>query len=618
MNGGLQNLSRIVSSSNGYLHVNRRTGNLQAKGSNFVSRLIVWIRFKTSSDYRSSIVDAKRKVMASMLSDEKYGENFRQQIESSDRCNGLFFNNKPLSARKVRRFIDDVTQSVNQSLQQEQSQQELSVALVDWVSGKGGTIASGETFEDNLNTMLAEKIQEMRDIKAADVKLIGVGDEIHQAALNDREGMARVTDGSQALVHVSKMMSRILDQRIANSRAQHQAKLRKRLSVSGLSEEEKQKANMEIDSSKIATMDELDHYVNQRVVLQVDEEFPELLQQVQAKHDFHDTLAGLPEIRKQLKEVLVQQKDYKMLSVEVARDRATELLNQWIESKQEALFAAQESQYASMADVLIKLTLQEPRMRKVHIQSFRQAIEHALDEVYAENRSDYEALGVDKKKLFSMLYRFDRRGVLFNRLQKLVVEIPGANPLFDSDDWQASDVKGVAKRYIESVSKPMAASYAKVLMLKGKIPDHIYTTIMEKVSKGYVWEPRFIAAANGLHINSLVDKDNQGFYELLDSPQVVRKRIGNKDDFVGFSLDDLLKSMLGPKHINNHKKRRQVIDRVLPKEVKVKLLNELDQQLQMVKSRVMNQDDVDALFQRGTIRFLRAQNINFEAMSEKQ
>ena len=618
MNGALHDLSRIVSSSNGYLHINRRTGSLQTKGSNFVSRLVVWIRFKTSSGYRSSIIDAKRKVMASMLSDETYGENFRQQIESLDRHNGLFFNNKPLSARKVRRFINDVTQSVNKSLQQEQSQRELSTGLVDWVSGKGGTIASGETFEDNLNTMLAEKIQEMRDIKAADVKLMGIGDEIHQAALNDREGMASVTDGAQALVHVNKMMSRILDQRIANSRAQHQAKLRKRLSASGLSDEEKQKVNMEIDSSKIATMDELDHYVNQRVMLQVDEEFPELLQQVQAKHDFHDTLSGLPEIRKQLKETLAQQKDYKMLSIEVARDKVTGLLNQWIESKQEALLAAQESQYASVADVLIKLTLQEPRVKKAHIQSFRQAIEQALDEVYVKNRSDYEALGVDKKKLFSMLYRFDRRGVLFNRLQKLIVEMPGAASLFDSDDWQVPDVKGVAKRYIESVSKPMVASYTRVLMLKEEVPDHIYTTMMEKVSKGYVWEPRFISAANGLHINSLVDKDNQGFYELLDSPQVVRKRIGSKDDFVSFSLDDLLKSMLGPKHVNNHKKRRQAIDRVMPKEVKVKLLNELDRQLQMVKSRVMNQDDVDALFQRGTIRFLRTQNINFEVMLDKE
>lgn len=618
MNVDLHDLSRIVSASSGYLRVDRGTGSLQTNGGNFLSRLVVWIRFKTSSSYRSSIVDAKRKVMASMLSDEMYGENFRRQIEGLDRHNGLFFNNKPLSARRVRRFIDDVTQSVNHTLEQKKSQQELSTALVDWVSGKGGTIASGEAFEDKLSTMLTEKVQDVRGVEVADVNLKGIGDEAHQAALNDPQGMAGVTDGVQAMAHVSKMMSRILDERIVDVQMQNQAKLHKRLSVSGLSDEAQRKASAEIDSSNIATMEELDCYVNQLVIQQVDEEFSELLQQAQAKHDFHDELAGLPEVKKQLKEELTHLDDYKMLSIEVARDKATRSLEHWIESKQAALSAAQESRYVSVADMLIKLTLQEPRASKAHIQSFRQTIEQTLDEIYEQDRTVYEALNVDKAKLFSMLYRFDRRGVLFNRLQKLVVEIPGTDSLFDDDVRQVPDIKGVAKRYIESVSKPMVASYAKVSALKAKVPDYIYTKMMEKISKGYVWEPKFISASNGMHINSLVDKDNQGLYELLDSPQVARKRIGSKEDFVSFSLEDLLKSMLGPKHINNHKKRRQAVDLIMPKELKIKLLNELDQQLQMVRSRVMNEVDADALFQRGTLRFLRTQNINFEATTEKE
>ncbi len=618
MNGDLHNLSRIVSTSSGYLRVNHSTGNLQTSGGNFLSRLVVWIRFKTSSSYRSSILDAKRRIMESMLSDSVYGDNFRQKIDGLDRRHGFFFNDKPLSARKVHRFINDVTQDVNQTLHQERSQQELSRGLVDWVCGKGNTIASGETFEDNLHAMLAEKLQDERSIKAADVDLRGIGDEVHQVSSNDQEAMATITDDAQATAHVSKAMSRILDERIADSRSVNQEKLYKRLSVSGLSEAEMRKVNDEIAASKIATMDELDQHVNKLIILKVDEEFPQLLQQALAEQDFDGELAQLPELRAQLKEELTQQSDHRMLSMEVARNKVSLLLNGWLESKQQAIAAAQESQHTSIVDVLTKLTLQEPQVRKEHIQSFRQTIEQTLDEIYEKNRSDYEALNVAKAKLFSMLYKFDRHDVLLKRLQGVVKETQEASSLFEDDIRQVPDIKGVAKRYVESVSKPMVQSHAKVLALRGKIPDHIFHTMLEKVSKGYVWEPRFISAANGMHIANLTKKENEGLYALLDSPQVARKRIGSKEDFISFSLDDLLKSMLGPKNVNNHKKRRQAIDRIVPGEVKLKLLDELDHQLLMVRSRVMNEQDANALFQRGAVRFLRAQNINFEAMTAKE
>ncbi len=622
MNTDLHNLSRIVNTSSGYLRFNRSTGNLQTNGSNFLSRLVVWIRFKTSSNYRSSIVDAKRQVMASMLSDSIHGDDFRQKIEGLDRRHGFFFNDKPLSARKVRHFINDVTQGGNQAPHRRsfgrKSNEDLSRGLVDWVCGRANTIASGEAFEDNLHAMLSEKLQNERGIEAADVDLKGVGDEIHQAALSDREGMMSVTDGSQATVHVNKAMSRILDERIADSRAINQTKLYKRLSVSGLFGAEMSEVNAEIAASKIATMDELDQRVNRLVVLKVDGEFPQLLKQAQAEKDFSGPLAQLSEVRAQLREELTRQTDHRMLSVEHARNKAGEMLNRWVESKQQAFEAAQESQHTSIVDVLTQLVLQEPRTRKEHIQSFRQTIEQTLNEIYEKNRSDYEALNVSKTKLFSMLYKFDRHSVLFDRLRNSVRETQATSSLFENDVQQVADIRGVAQKYIESVSKPMTRSYAKVLSLRTKIPDHICRTMLEKVGKGYVWEPKFIAAANGMHIANLTKKDNAGLYELLDSPQVARKRIGNREDFVSFSLEDLLKSMLGSKNADNYKKRRQAIDRVVPDEIKIKLLNELDRQLLMVQSRVMDEEDANALFQRGAVRFLRAQNINFEAMTAKQ
>ena len=617
MDVDLHNLSTIVNKSSGYLSVDRHSGDLQTKGSSFFGSLVVWIRFKTSSSFRNAVTDARHKVMISMLSDKVYGEDFRKKIESLDKRNGLFSASKPLSARKVRRFINDVTQGTRQASRQQSGDEESRVSMVNWMCGKGDTITSRETFDDHLHTMLAEKLREERGIQADELGLKDISDEVNQTALGDAEGMATVTGGAQAKAHIGSAMSRVLDRRIANLRSQTRAKLRDRLSASGLSEEHKRKVNVEISSSKIATMDELDRYVNELVVQQMNEEFATLVEGACAKHNFHDELAQLPEVRKQLTEQLVQQNEDRMLSIEVMCDKAEQLLNRWIADKQEALLACRESPYVGVTDLLTKLTLREPGISKVHVLSFKHAIERTMDEIYAKDRAVYEALNVDKAKLFAMLSQFDRRGVLLNRLQKLTREAQGVNALFGDAAAQVPDAEAVARRYIESVSKAMVKSYAEVSALREKIPQLMYQTMMEKVSKGYVWEPRFISAANGLHINSLVKKDNQGLYELLDSPQVGRKKIGSKEDFVSFSLDDLLRSMLGPKNMDNPKKRRQAIDQVIPKEAKIKLLNDLDRQLQMVRSRVMNEADADALFERGTVRFLRAQKIDFEAMTAK-
>jgi len=548
--------------------------------------------------------------MASMLSDKVHGESFRQRIEGLDRKRGLFFDDKPLSARQVRRFIDDVTQGASQT--DGRISQSLKEDFVAWAAGQFGTITSSESFDSNLNTMLSQKMQGERGIKAGDVDLKGISDEIRQAALNDQEGMAAINSGMQAKAHVGRVMSDVLDHRISNARTRMRSKLRDRLAVSGLPETEKLKVNVEISSSKIATMDELDHYVNQLVIDQIDGEFSALLQQVKEKQACYDDFAQLPDIKKQLKEELAQQKDYRMLSVEVARDKANQILSQWLASKQEALTASQESRYASLANLLIKLTLQEPQMGKAQVASFRDTIEQTLDEVYQEDRSVYEALQIDKKKLFSILHKHDRNSVLFNSLSNLLKQTPKPASVLDSDDWQPPDIKATMRNYIEALSKPMVESYAKVSILKGKVPERIYQTMMEKVGEGYIWDPKFISTANELHISNLTRKDNRGLYDLLDSPQVARKRIGSKEDFVSFTLEDLFQSMLGPKNFSNAKKRRKAIDAVVPKEAQDKLLAELDRQLQQVQSRVMNEEDANALFERGAVRFLRAQRINFE------
>ena len=625
MDVNLHDLSTIVNKSGGYLSVDRRSGDLQTKGSSFFGSLVVWIRFKTSASFRNAVTDARHKVMVSMLSDRVYGDDFRKKIESLDKRNGLFSANKPLSARKVRRFINDVTQGIRQETRHSTDQtprrqsgdEESRVSMVNWMCGKGDTITSRETFDDHLHIMLAEKLRAERGIQVAELDLKSISDEVNQTALDDAEGMATVSSGAQAKAHIGKAMSRVLDRRIANLRSQTRAKLRDRLSVSGLPEEHKRKVNVEIGSSKIATMDELDRYVNELVLQQMDEEFAALVEGARTKHNFHDELAQLPEVKKQLTEQLLRQNEDRMLSLEVVRDKAEQLLNRWMADKQEALRACRESPYAGVADLLTKLTLREPGISKAHILSFKHAVERSMDDIYAKDRAVYEALNVDKAKLFAMLSQFDRRGVLLNRLQRLTREAQGASALFGSEAPPVPDAEAVTRRYIESLSKPMVKSYAEVSALRGKIPQPMYQTMMEKVSKGYVWEPKFISAANGLHINSLVEKDNQGLYELLDSPQVGRKKIGSKEDFVSFSLDDLLRSMLGPKNVANPKKRRQAIDQVIPREVKIRLLNDLDKQLQMVRSRVMNEADADALFERGTVRFLRAQKIDFEAMTAK-
>jgi len=354
------------------------------------------------------------------------------------------------------------------------------------------------------------------------------------------------------------------------------------------------------------------------VIAQIDGEFAELLRHAQDKFDCHDSFSQLPQIRKQLRESLAQQEEQRMLSLEGARNKAQQLLEQWVSGKQQALIASQESRHASVANVLIQLTLNEPWLGKAQVASFRDTIEQSVADAYAAHRPVYEALQIDKKKLCALLHRPAASDALFSHLSDLVRQTHKASAAFDDSGWSPPDIKAMLQNHNAALTQPLVDSYAKVAALKGKVPPHIYQTMLRRVAEGANWAPQFIAAANALHSATLIHKDGRGLYALLDSPPVARKRIGSREDFVSFTLEDLLLSMLGPKNINNPKKRRKAIDVIVPQALKDELLNELEQQLLKVQSRVMNADDANALFERGALRFLRAQNINFEATVAKK
>ena len=603
----LQALADQIGTANGYISTNRSGEQLEVKGSNFLGKMVVWVRFKLNQNYKEAALTAKRKVMLSLLSDEKYGDDFQRKINPLDPQGKFFYEAKPLSARKVYRFIENVRNEATQRV----------ASAKDWVdrwSDKVSTMTSRENFQARTEAMLEEKIKDVRGIGIEDLDLKDLSDTVNKEALSDNAAMRRITGKEDAKEHVDKVLSGVLDQRIAAARLKLQDKLKQELAGVGLADGVEQSITSEIADTTIVTMDELKSRVKEEVLKQIGYEFDDLLKEARSKHNFNEHLAQLPEVKEQLQMKLTQQNQDQMLLLGDVRKQAMQLLDQWVISKQETLSMIKASQFAGMDNLLKRLALENPYIGKLQIEYLQWVIGQTLEEVYNRNADSYEALGMDKGKLLSKLHQFVQQDLLFNNLRDVFKLSPKPDSLFDSDNWQTADIRGAVQNCVETISEPTAESYKKILPLKGQVPDHLYETLVEQVAKGYVYNPEFISVANQLHIDALTKNDSEGLYRLLQSPQVAEKSIGSKADLAHFTLEDLLKKMLSNKDMQSANKRRNAIDAMIPKEIRDELLDKLEGQLAMVKSRIMSEADANSLFQRGAIRFLRAQNINFEEM----
>ncbi len=607
----LQSLVQMINRSHGYIGLDRSTEELKTEGTHFIGKVVTWVRFRFNKDYREAALLARGKVKDLLSNDPLHGKDFKARINELDPQGSIFYKDKPLSARKVYRFISDVQRNATEKI-------DLAQGWIDWYSGKAESMSSRERFDNKAEAMLREKIKGRRGISVEDVTLIFLSDEVNRQARDDTAGIKTIVDQADdqqaqyAQRYVDRILSEALDRRIDDARLELQNELNGYLEASGLDGEIKQAITTEIADATIATTGELKTRVNEAVVKQIGNEFEGLLAQVREDHQFSERLTQLPEVQQQLQTKLAQQNQGRILSVKGARMQATRLLSQWVLGKKEAIVALEHAQYAGMDDLLKKLLLQNPYLGKPQIESIQRDMEQTLDEIYDKDAEACQALGLDKGKILSKMHQSVRRNILFERLKELSNWAPKPDSLFDGKNWGLTGVKTAVRNYTEDIVAPLLDSYKKVSSLKGKIPNRIYETLMREAGKGARLEPEFISIANQMHINTLTDNNYSGFYRLLQTPEVAKKRIGSKDSLEDFTLDDLLKVMLSAKDIRNPEKRRQAIDRLIPSMARDQLLDKLEAQLGMVKSRIMNEEHVTALFQRGASSFLRDLKINFE------
>ena len=608
----LQSLVQMINRSHGYIGLDRATEELRTEGTHFMGKVVTWVRFKFNREYREAVLLARGKVKDLLSNDPLLGKDFKARINELDPQGSIFYKDKPLSARKVYRFISDVRQhSATEKIDRAQG-------FIDWYSGKVETQTSRESFNDRTDAMLREKIKDQRGISVADVDLEDLGDEVNEQARDNTVAIRTIADqkdnkqAQYAQKHVDKTLSATLDRRIGDARLKLQEKLHGYLEATGLDDETKQSVAAEIADTTIATTDELKTRVNEAIVDRIGSEFEGLLTQVQEEHQFNERLMQLPEVQTQLQERLTQQNQEQILSVADARKQATQLLSQWVVSKQEAMSALEQGQYTGMDDLLKKLLLQNPHLGKSQIESIQQDMKQVLDEVYQKDADTCSALGLDKGKILSKMHQSTRRDVLFNSLKELSNRASKPDSLFDGETWQLTGVKTAMRNYTEDTVAPLLSSYKKVLSLKGEIPDHIHEILMQQVTQGKEWGAEFISIANQIHIDTLTENNHKELYRLLQTPEVAQKRIGSRDDLRDFTLNDLLKVMLPAKDIDNPEKRRQAIDKLMSAETRDHLLEKLEVKLGMVKSRVMSEKHAGELFQRETLSFLRGLKINFE------
>lgn len=620
----LNALTVLLKRSDGYLRVNRTTDQLETIGGSFFGRVVAWIRFQFDEGFRDEILDAKRRIVSSVLSDKTYGLDFRQKIEELKERNGLFYDDKPLSARNVHRFISEVqTEKIHRTMYGKN--------LVKQLSGKGDTIASYDSFDERVRQIASEKLKGVPGINISDLGITSArlkaeqieiaetpfkefADEVHREALKNQDAVARIKNTEQARAYVDKVIVGILDQRLIAARRNLQNKLHRRLAASGLPDVVKDKVAAQIAAAEIVTAKELDKCVNELVVKQIEGEFKELLDQVWRSYNFFRPFADtkLVVVKKELLEELVQRAQDTPLSVVVARAQARQSLGQWVENKKAAFLAIQPSRFAGVKELLDDLVMHDPYMGKVQVVAFQQAIEETLEKAYTKNRATYDTLGMDRGKFLSKLQQFNyRSNLLFSDLAELLQQTPKPNSVLAAGDWQATGIVAIVEDYIK-VADAAVESCAKVSALKEKVPDRIVETMMDRIKDGYVLDEDLIAEANRLHITALTEHGCEGLYRLLATPQVADKKIGSKEDLKDFTLNDLLRSMYASKSIKKNAGRRKAIDEILSPRIRDELLVELKEQLGTENSRVMNEADATALFQRTALGFLNELKISFE------
>ena len=306
----LQSLKQMLQGANGFLSINRSTNKIEVQDSHFLGKLVVWIRYKTSSSYRRTIAEAQNQIQEAMMSDKVYGKYFFMNINQTYPEHLKL--NKPISARAISNFIVEVEQHADQIQNAEataaQREQKLS-ALKDQIGKFSARTGEGEdsrALNAKIDTMLQGKVVAESGINVADINQEGIGEELYKAAVADEAGLLAMADEQQVESHVDKVLSNILDRRVNNAKEELQSGLQTRLAAATLPDDIRQTVEDAIRTSQIIDDAGLDAHVN-KIILQLhDADFDGLLDSVCQRYGFEKAAFNLSDIKQALPAYLLE------------------------------------------------------------------------------------------------------------------------------------------------------------------------------------------------------------------------------------------------------------------------------------------------------------------------
>ena len=330
-------LSTILKSSKGYLSFNTSTQQIEIKGSHFLGKLVVWIRYKTSDSYRHAVEQAARQLVDTMALDTAYRTCFREKM--SQGTPEFLKGKKPISARQVYGFILDIKSEAGESQTHSpaiDNSMEADAMLKDetaekWISkllGRDGSEDNRMKFNSRLNQMFEAKIENKPGLHKRNVRTDSIIEEIYQAALNN---LSDISDEADADELIDTLLSSALDKYIAHAQIQLQERLQEHLSEINLPKQLHSEIETAIASMEIGDPYQLDQRIIALFLEKTDDSFDDLVRETAHKYRFEEDMLASPDIKEQLlqhlKSYLTEHAKDDKLSMTLTHSEAVKQLN---------------------------------------------------------------------------------------------------------------------------------------------------------------------------------------------------------------------------------------------------------------------------------------------------
>ena len=329
----LQSLSAMVRHS-GYLSLNATTNQIEIKGSNFFGKLAVWIRYKTSSSYRQAVMQAKASLVQAMKLDKTYQKYFETRLIGGNIS--FLEEDKPISTRAVRHFIDNVKEQADHFISAENASREQQFETAkSWLielSACDGNAPAHEMLDQKIDAMLTERVTMVAGVEIKDIGRDGINKELYQTAINDKDGIATINNKEQAQAFADRVLTELLDQRIIKAQAAKQAMLKMQLSDAGLAQAMQQKIESEITALRIVNEEQLDTHINNLILEHSAEQFDSLVDKAHTKYGIDKQLLRALNLQHSLRDYLPRSANQR-LSPDSAAQQAVELLNEQAQIK---------------------------------------------------------------------------------------------------------------------------------------------------------------------------------------------------------------------------------------------------------------------------------------------